>query len=241
MSENAKIKNLMEGSLKVKIAKSIPPRILNCLLLLFPFLYETRFINFESYSDDNGLKELLKGLEDTKKIPGNIIECGCARCGTSVILARYLKANNIKKKVYSLDSFEGFDPKELKKEKKDGFTKADSNAFSYNSYEYVIKKIRKLGVSDILFPIKGFFQQTLPKVNSDFCMGFIDCDLSESITYTAETVWSRLSNNGFLFFDDYGFENFQGVKPAVDEFIKKHQNEIAHHGLLKRLYYVEKN
>ena len=50
MIENAKIKNLMEGSLKVKIAKIIPPRILNCLLLFFPFLYETRFINFESYS-----------------------------------------------------------------------------------------------------------------------------------------------------------------------------------------------
>jgi len=119
-------------SLKIRIAKKIPTKMLDNLLLTFPFLYRTNFINFESYLDGDGMKDLIKGLNVTKSLPGNIIECGCARCGTSVVLARYLKSNQISKKIYALDSFKGFDPKELECEKKQGLT--CSNSADYTQF-----------------------------------------------------------------------------------------------------------
>ena len=227
-------------SLKTYIAKKIPTNFLDKVLLSFPFLYRTKFINFESYLDENGTKDLIEGIELVKDLPGNIIECGCARCGTSVILAKYLSTKKIMKKVYALDSFSGFDPKELENERLHGFTKDTSDSFTYSSLNYVKKKIRKLGLSDTLIPVNGYFQQTLHKIDSNFCMGLIDCDLGESLTYAAENIWPRLVTRGLLFFDDYGSKDYKGVKLAVDKFVNNHKNEIKRFGLSRRLYCIEK-
>ena len=228
-------------SLKIRIAKKIPPRLLNNLLLSFPFLYKPKFINYESYSDEDGIRDLIGGLNMTRNLPGNIIECGCARCGTGVILAKYLEINHIDKKYYALDAFQGFKEEELEREKDRGFTKASSDSFTYNSYNYVLKKISKLGLSERLFVINGYFEETLAKIDSRFCMGLIDCDLSETITYVAETIWPRLVNDGFLFFDDYGFENFKGVTHAVDKFVQAHNRQIGYQGKSGRLFLIKKS
>jgi len=226
--------------LRVTIAKKIPPIILDNVLLSLPFLYQTKFINYESLIDEGGIEDLRDGIDLVKDLPGNIIECGCARCGTSVILAQYLYSKNIRKKVYALDSFSGFDPNELEKEKQLGLTKVPSDAFTYGSYDYVKKKIQKLGLSQILVPVSGYFQNTLSKIDSNFCMALIDCDLGESLTYAAKNIWPRLVGNGLLFFDDYGSEGFMGVKLAVDKFVETHRSEIKSYGLSRRLYRVQK-
>jgi len=226
--------------LKIKLAQKIPPPILNNLLLTLPFLYKTKFINYESYLDTLSIKELSDSINELKDLPGNIIECGCARCGTSSILAHYLKENKIEKILFALDSFVGFDEKELLEERKLGLTNLDSKSFTYSSYEYVVKKIKKLELSDKIIPIKGFFEKTMPNLDSKFCMGFIDCDLSKSISFVTENIWSRLTPGGQLFFDDYDNIEFKGVKIAVDDFIKNHVNEIKEHGKSHRLYYIKK-
>lgn len=218
----------------------IPADLLNKFLLTFPSLYKTKFINFESSLNEDGINDLLEGIDLVKDLPGNIIECGCARCGTSIILAQFLSSKKIMKKIYALDSFSGFDPQELEKEKQLGFTNEPSHAFTYSSYKYVKQKIHKLKLSNSIFPVSGYFQQTLQKIDSDFCMGFIDCDLSESLTYAAKNIWPRLVNNGLLFFDDYDLEGFQGVKPAVDKFVEKHRSEIKRFGFSRRLYCIQK-
>jgi len=41
-------------------------------------------------------------------IPGNVIECGVYRGGTTVLMALHLRKNRIAKKIYALDSFTGF-------------------------------------------------------------------------------------------------------------------------------------
>jgi len=108
-------------NLKALLAKQIPTPLLNNFLLTFSFLYKTKFLNYESYVDEISINELTNGIEKVQNLSGDIIECGCARCGTTCILANYLKNNNIKKKIYALDSFEGFDEIELKQENELGF------------------------------------------------------------------------------------------------------------------------
>lgn len=227
---------------KARIARIIPQSILNQVLLQFPFLYRTSFVNYESYLiEGGGIDDLMRQLEMVSDLAGNIIECGSARCGTSILIAKFLHSNRIQKKIYSLDLFgNGFDTSELNEERRKGLTKVSDKAFTYNSYEYVLKKIQKLGFDNTIFPIKGFFRDTLPLINSKFCLSFIDCDLSKSIEYCAERVWPETVSQGLMLFDDYDFQNYKGVKPTVDAFVNKHKDEIEQHGLLNRLYYIRK-
>lgn len=217
------------------------------ILLTFPFIYKFNFVNYESFIQKNkGVDDLLTKLELVLNINGNIIECGSGRCGTSVIIAKHLKEKGISKKIYALDLFGGgFDLNELQQERRLGLTKVKDNSFTRGmSYEYAIKKINKLGLSDFIVPVKGLFEDTLPQIDSEFCLAFIDCDLKKSMTYCAERIWPRLSENGIMLFDDYEYElyhAFKGPKIAVDEFVSKHNEEISEHKLLNRLYYVVKN
>jgi Macrocin-O-methyltransferase (TylF) len=228
--------------LKARIGRIIPQSVLNYVLLQFPFLYRTGFVNYESYlADGGGIDDLLGQLEMVSTLDGNIIECGSARCGTSVLIAKFLQSNRIQKRIYSLDLFgKGLDANELDEERKECLTKVSDKAFTYNSYEYVLRKVRKLGFDNTIIPVKGFFRDTLPSVNSKFCLSFIDCDLSKSIEYCAEKVWPETVSGGVMLFDDYRFQNYKGVKPTVDAFVSKYKGEIEQHGLLTRLYYVRK-
>lgn len=228
-------------SLKFSIGKKIPLPILNNLFLRFPFLYKTKFVNYESCMDNDSLNELIEGIVKTQELKGEIIECGCSRCGTTCILGNYLKKNKINKKIFALDSFVGFEPNELKKEREINHTVATTKSFTYTSLEYVLKKIKKLKLIEQITPIKGFFEYTLPKIKTNFCFGLVDCDLEKSIEFSSEMIWKKLTPGGMLFFDDYHNNEYKGAMIAIDKFVSSHKNEIKEQGDTGRLYHVTKN
>ena len=214
------------------------------LLLRFPFLYETKYVFYETelkedFNAPRGIDDLLSQMAMVLNVEGEIIECGSARCGTSVIMANYLRAQHINKKILACDSFEGFDRAELEQEQKAGITTVLSNDYTFISYSYVQKKIATLRLQDIVVPIKGYFQDSLPTISGPFCLALIDCDLRDSVLYSAEAIWPKLSSRGRILFDD-AFDNpmFRGAKQGVDRFIENHRAEISEHGLLNRLYYA---
>ena len=215
----------------------IPQSILNNILLTFPFLYKTKFVHYESHlAHANRIKGFLEEFDKVSDIEGNIIECGSARCGTSIIMAEHLRKKGINKKIYAYDSFQGFD----KEEHKSDLTTSSPDAFTILSYEYITKKINKLGFSDIVIPVKGFFEETLPKLKSKFCFALIDCDLEKSLIFSAEHVWRHLSKNGIILFDDYTAEQYRGAKKGIEFFVNKFKNEITEHELKNGLYIVKK-
>lgn len=225
----------------IAIGKKLPPPIVDNVLLLFPMLYRTKYINYESGINTTDLQHLLDGIDETISLEGNIIECGSNRCGTSSLLAFHLKSHKSKKKVFALDSFTGMIPEELELERNTLLTDMTPEHYSYNSYEYVVKKIKRLGLNDILIPMKGYFQETLRAIESNFCLGFIDCDLGESVKFCAEEIWPRLVDGGLLFFHDYGHPHFKNVKPVVDAFVKKYEPQIEKRDKLSVvMYYIKK-
>ncbi|MFL5627095.1 MAG: TylF/MycF/NovP-related O-methyltransferase [Ktedonobacteraceae bacterium] len=231
----------MQHSLKVKLKHAIPPSLLNTFLLRFPFMYRTKLICYETnLQAAGGVTALLAQMATVLDMEGEIIECGSSRCGASIIMANYLRTRQVTKKIFACDSFEGFDRVELRQEQKAGLTTATSNSFTSTSYQYVQKKIAALGFQDIVIPVKGYFQDTLPNIPGPFCLALIDCDLRDSLVYSAETIWPNLSNHGCILFDDYLSPEFKGAKQGVDIFVEKHQAEISDHGLHNRLYYVRK-
>lgn len=217
----------------------IPPTLLNTILLRFPSLYGTKLVFYETNLQKAGeIDELLAQMAMVLDVDGDIIECGSSRCGTSIIMAKCLIARQLNKKILACDSYEGFDQAELRREQAAGLTIATSNAFTSTSYQYVQKKIMTLGLQDIVIPIKGYFQDSLLNMAGPFCLAFIDCDLRESLLYSAETIWPNLSSRGRMLFDDYLAPEFKGAKLGIDNFVEKHQAEISEHGLLNRFYYV---
>ena len=90
---------------KARIRHSIPPYIMNNILLQFPFLYRTKLIYYETgLAPYNGIDDLLNQLEMVIDIQGNIIECGSSLCGASIIMANYLSSKGIRKSICACDS-----------------------------------------------------------------------------------------------------------------------------------------
>ena len=59
-----------------------------------------------------------------------------------------------------------------------------------------------------------------------FC--YIDLDIYEPTKHILPLVWNRLKEGGVIVIDDYYYEEvFNGVKPAVDEFIEENSIDIS--------------
>jgi len=226
---------------KAKLKRRIPGPILNRVLLSFPSLYETSLVNFESNLDCRGLDDLLECLEGASGLPGDLIELGSSRCGTAIILARWLRARHIPKIVHACDSFQGFDLKELRQERALSLSNPKDDAHASTSYEYVTRKLQRLGLSEAVRPIKGYFQETLPGLQGSYCLALVDCDLKESMTFCARWVFERLVVGGWMAFDDYVSEDYRGAKLAVDEFVEEFRGRLTDFGVRRRLYFVRKD
>jgi hypothetical protein len=88
----------MRHSTMVRIKRAVPSTILNWALLKLPFLYRT--LSYESnLVEDGGIEDLLGQLRRVLQLDGDIVECGSSRCGTSIIMADFLRSNGITKKV----------------------------------------------------------------------------------------------------------------------------------------------
>lgn len=213
------------------------------LLLRFPFLYPLPSVRYESNLKGAGLRELYALADRVASLPGAIIECGSARCGSAIYLAKHLQRQGRSRPVFALDSYAGFRRDELARERAIGLSTVPVDTFASTSLEYVVAKLRKLNLTDRIRPVQGFFQDTLAPLVAEVrqvAMAFIDCDLEESMRFCAETVWGRIPSGGIVAFDDYAEPDFPGSKRAVDAFVAERRSEIADHGLMTRLYYVEK-
>ncbi|MCB7129733.1 MAG: hypothetical protein J3T61_09380, partial [Candidatus Brocadiales bacterium] len=183
---------------KARFKQLVPVPLYNKLLLSFPFLYRTRLICYESNLQGGpAISELLSCLDNALHLQGNIIECGSSRCGTAIIMADHLGKRGYQKLVYACDSFEGFNRAELEVEvSQHRFPPEAGTWFTSTSFEYVTRKIAVLGFNGAVVPIKGYFHDTLAKIDSSYCFAFIDCDLRESARYCASVLWPRLVSSG---------------------------------------------
>lgn len=228
---------------KVRIKRVVPPRLLNQMLLSMPFLYRLRAVNYESQLEDAGLSDLGQLLDMSLEVPGEIVECGSSRCGTSAIIANYLLSRGVKKTVYACDTFEGFRAEEFIREKQLGHATVPDGLFTSTSIQYVKRKLQRLGLADRVIPVKGTFQATFPDLIRKLpCVALVlvDCDLEESMWYCAQTLFPLMSPGGVMAFDDYESADFKGVRAAVERFTAVFSSQIESHGLMNRLYFARK-
>ena len=216
----------LKGFVKRHVARSHVDRA----LLTFPQLYPA--VRYESQLTPAQFAILRSVLAERR--PGNIIECGVYRAGTTVLLARELKAMGLRKRIYALDSFAGFEP-EIEDEIDRGLVPvAGRSAFTINSVEYVRRKLRVLGVADAIEVVPGFFEKTLPAIDDTFCLALIDCDLEKSTEYCLEYLWDRTVDGGAVVVDDYQNPFYPGAAIAADRFFagRRCRNRFARDNFL---------
>lgn len=170
---------------------------------------------------------LLELLEKTLDVKGDVVEFGCYRGDTSVLLERRLEKyrnenpDKTLKLLWIYDSFEGLPAK----------TKEDSSAAGdqFKAGELLVTKrevIEKFKRSGLKIPRirKGFFEDLNPDedVPEKISYAFLDGDLYTSIKTSLKLVENRMAKDGIIIVHDYNNPELPGSARAVDEWLRAH-------------------
>ncbi len=156
------------------------------------------------------------------RIPGDLIEAGCWRGGTVIMMAGILKSYGVSDRtVWAADSFEGLPAPDEER------FPADSGDINYKldelkvSAEEVRGNLGRYGLkSQKVELLEGWFRDTLPTVRDrQWALVRLDGDLYESTMDGLSNLYPQLSPGGFLIVDDYGWEN---CRQAVEDYRREH-------------------
>lgn len=162
---------------------------------------------------------LARLLEDSlsKRLAGDLIECGVYRGGSLAAIAKAAKAKAPEKRVFGADTFEGhpFDgPEDMPPDEQLVHRKG---LFAGNSYDSVAAMLRDRGLTNAIL-LKGLVGETLPTLAEPrFCFAHLDLDLYLSTRQALAFIAPRLVPGGTIVFDDFGGYDTPGVEKAVYE------------------------
>jgi O-methyltransferase len=178
------------------------------------------------------------------KIPGDLVECGVWRGGSSMLMALTLiKMEEEKRKIYLYDTYSGmtepgefdirFDGQAAKKEWLANVGK-DKNRWCYASIDEVKMNLLSVGYpEEKLIFVQGDIRKSLPKVMpQEIAILRLDTDWYELTYHELCHLFPRLLTRGVIIVDDYGF--WKGARKAVERYFKENNINI----LLGRVDYT---
>ena len=161
-------------------------------------------------------------FKSTLSIPGDIVEFGCWKGSTTMLLAPLLSISDPSgpKMLHVFDSFEGLTQ----------FHEVDAPAIDqlgqYQGSRQHLENCAKLAdVHEMLVIHEGRIETTLPmfaKQNQQTRFSFVYCDtdLYKATATILENVWGLLSIGGLMVFDQWNMSEFPGEGIAVNEFLE---------------------
>lgn len=197
-----------------------------------PDSVEIKLENFPKYVRRQQLKRFLTLYEIFKKllpIKGSIVECGVFR-GFSLMtwakLSTILEPENLIRRIYGFDTYEGF-PSLHEKDKNSDYEHEVGHFFT-NSYEELNElvdaydKDRFLGHIDKVQLIKGDCSKTIPdfiEKNQHLVVSmlFIDLDIYEPTKAALEHFLPRMHKGSILAFDELDNPQWPGETLALLE------------------------
>lgn len=187
---------------------------------------------------------LVRMIERTKALPGDIADCGVFRGGSTAGMGLYLRQHRIKKTIYGFDSFEGFDPESAAADMKLGGAENEDrheHGFSATSMDEVMQKARRFHLNVVLVP--GYFSQSLPTLPQSirFCFAHLDVNLYDSYKQCLEFFYPRMVAGGVILLDEYNDPPWPGCNKAVDEFLhdKPERLRVAESDNYQKWYFAK--
>lgn len=179
------------------------------------------------------------------RIPGDIVECGVWRGGSSMLAALTLMGSSDARPMWLYDTFEGMPPPGEHDRQWSGeaaeaaLSAAPRQAGASNVWAYAPEDDVRANMASTDFPedqlhfVVGKVEDTIPdQAPEQISLLRLDTDWYESTRHELEHLWPRLSPGGVLIIDDYG--HWQGARRATDEYFGNQQIPI----LLARLDYT---
>jgi O-methyltransferase len=150
--------------------------------------------------------------QTTKMEPGAILEVGVWRGGTGALMAKRAEMLGVPDPVYLCDGFEGVP----KAGGRDTHYKGGEHADT--SQVIVENLLSSLGISNARI-VRGIFPESADQIPADarFRLCHIDVDVYQSGKEVTEWIWDRLVPGGIIVYDDYGFQECDGIKNLVNE------------------------
>ena len=141
-------------------------------------------------------------------VPGDIAEVGMYRGASAKIM---LQATSGQKQFWGFDTFSGLPAPDAK---------LDPYWTEHNLGDTSLDEVKAFVADPRAHLVRGIFPQTANAMpaNAKFSLVHIDVDLYEAARDCCAYFYDRLSPNGMIVFDDYGFLSCPGVRKAVDEF-----------------------
>lgn len=156
-------------------------------------------------------------------IPGDFVECGVWKGGSSMLVAfTLIELNETNRKIYLYDTFKG-----MSKPTDDDYRVGDRFALAKNQWKKewcfsplfeVKKNMLSTGYpQENLIFIKGKVEKTIPIIIPEKIAALrLDTDWYESTKHELINLFPRVSKNGVIIIDDYGY--WAGSRKAVDEY-----------------------
>jgi len=175
--------------------------------------------------------ELWDLVTETRDVPGAILEVGVWRGGTGALLAARALQLGIEDCVYLCDTWTGV----VKTGAVDTYYRDGKHDDA--TLEIVERLVNDLGLRNVVC-LQGIFPDETAErvVDNAFRLCHIDVDVYQSAKDVLEWVWPKLSDNGIVVFDDYGFPACPGVTQLVNEQRRREDRLVIHnlngHGLV---------
>jgi O-methyltransferase len=175
------------------------------------FLQRERDID-KNYFDYIRLSTLELISHEIKKnnIAGNAAELGVYKGK----FARYINHFFPDRSLYLLDTFEGFDQRDVRKEQQQQYSSGEQD-FSGTSVDSVLKQMPH---PEKCIIIKGFFPESAKDLHDVFSFVSLDADLYEPIYNGLQFFYPRLTKGGYIFIHDFNNDNYKGARQAVEQF-----------------------
>lgn len=145
----------------------------------------------------------------------------CAEAGVFTgDFAKYINEYFPKRILHLFDTFEGFDIRDINKEKEAGYSDSMQGDYCNNSVELVLSKMVTPEHCRIH---KGYFPETTKDIMGKFIFVNLDMDLYEPTYAGLYFFGSRMANEGVILIHDYFATEFKGPKAAVDQYTSEHK------------------
>ena len=159
---------------------------------------------------------LCRSIEE-RNVAGAVAELGVYRGETAKLFHYYLP----ERKLYLLDTFEGFPKKAVQEEKDATGFETGVKHFSDTAPDLVIQHIAPL--NDNIVVLKGFFPDSVTSdIKSEkFALVHLDADLYQPTKAGLEIFYPKLNPGGIIIVHDYNA--WLGARKAVDEYCSSNQ------------------
>jgi O-methyltransferase len=163
-----------------------------------------------------------------EQVPGDIVECGVWRGGSSMLAAlTLLSYGEQTRSLFLYDTFAGMvEPTAVDGEMaRRGWIASlarDDSGWCFSPLDEVRRNMLTTGLSaDRVKFVQGKVEDTIPATSpAQISVLRLDTDWYESTKHELEHLYPLLAPGGVLILDDYGF--WEGARRAVDEYFGEH-------------------